>query len=67
MPYPFKPGDKSKAVCPHCRKIVTTTIERKTVTNGAIRFEKILVALCDDCHHVVSFPNQFSIIPIANN
>lgn len=48
----YKEGDKSKAICDWCKKIVDTTM---------IIYElgyDTLVAKCDECSNVVAIPEQ---------
>lgn len=56
----YSPGDKSRAICPHCAKLVTTTFVYATVPfddgNGSVK--DILVAQCDECRAVVAIPAQ---------
>lgn len=53
-------GDKSKAICAHCKEIVVTTFRRRDVPfsdgNGCAR--DILVSTCDRCDSVVAIPAQ---------
>lgn len=58
----FKEGDKSKAICDRCQKIVTTTFK---VRNAPVHYGKstysvkdVLVGACDECDLVVSIPQQ---------
>ncbi|WP_349571031.1 hypothetical protein [Azotobacter salinestris] len=53
-------GDKGKALCEHCRKLVSTTYVRRSVpfSDGKGEAKDILVAACDTCGQVVSIPAQ---------
>lgn len=56
----YQPGDTSKAICPHCGTLVSTTFAYRDVPfddgNGIVR--GILAAVCDKCKAVVSIPVQ---------
>jgi hypothetical protein len=56
----FQEGEKSRAICDHCRAMVATTFCRRDVPfesgNGWAR--NILVAVCDQCGEVVATPAQ---------
>ncbi len=57
----FQEGDKSKAVCEHCERIVGTTFLRRDVPFSAMPgmvAKGILVAACDECQATVSIPAQ---------
>ncbi|MGN7715111.1 hypothetical protein [Agrobacterium radiobacter] len=56
----YQPGDTSKAICPHCGKLVGTTFAYKDVPfdDGAGMVKDILVAVCDECATVVAIPAQ---------
>jgi len=53
-------GDKSRAICPHCRKIVTTTFNYRDVPfdDGSGTVRSILTAVCDVCGTVAAIPAQ---------
>ncbi|AZG13799.1 hypothetical protein [Cupriavidus pauculus] len=54
-------GDRSKAICPDCGKVVGTTFVRRDVSVGDSRkrvAENILVAVCDACGEVVAIPSE---------
>lgn len=53
-------GDKSRAICEDCNRIVTTTFEIRDVPffDGSGLAENVLVAVCDDCNSVVAIPAQ---------
>lgn len=58
----FKEGDKSRALCSHCKKQVSTTFQVKTTTikdgGDSYRVPDVLVSVCDICEDVVSVPQQ---------
>lgn len=53
-------GDKSKAGCSHCRKIVTTTFSYQDVPfeSGIGVATGIMAATCDECGQVAAIPPQ---------
>jgi len=53
-------GDKSKAICPHCKEIVATTFRRRDVpfSDGKGSARDILVSVCDTCDTVLAIPAQ---------
>jgi hypothetical protein len=53
-------GDKSKAICSHCKKMVSTTFAYRDVpfSDGSGVVKNILVGVCDHCDLVVSIPAQ---------
>lgn len=57
---PFHEGDKSKAICSHCGKLVGTTFVRRDVplSDGNRVAKNILVAVCDVCGEVVATPPE---------
>ncbi|TMV02600.1 hypothetical protein FGK63_20445 [Ruegeria sediminis] len=56
----FSVGDKSRAICPDCEQIVSTTLERQDVSldDGSGTVPGILAGVCDQCGTVVSIPAQ---------
>ncbi len=58
----FKEGDKSKAICEHCKKVSTTTFQVRTTQiqdgNKSLRIPDVLVAVCDKCDKVAAIPQQ---------
>jgi hypothetical protein len=58
----YKEGDFSKAICPHCKKIVQTTFKVRTsnITDNEriLTVPHILVSVCNICDHIVSVPQQ---------
>jgi hypothetical protein len=56
----YQPGDTSKAICPHCGKLVTTTFAYRDVPfdDGSGTVKGILSAVCDECDAVVAIPAQ---------
>ncbi len=53
-------GEKSKAICPFCKKIQTTTFKERDVplSSGKGVVSDVLAAVCDKCDHVVAIPQQ---------
>lgn len=58
----YQDGDKSKAICQHCEKVVPTTFTRRNVpfSDGHGQAKNILVAVCDECSAIASIPSQSS-------
>jgi predicted XRE-type DNA-binding protein len=61
----YKEGDKSKAICEHCKKIVATTfkVRNALIKDGhdkSFKVPQILVGVCDLCDLTVSIPQQSS-------
>jgi len=58
----YKEGDKSKAICPHCRKLVATTFQVRTSSihdgNSTYRVPMVLVGVCDQCESNITVPQQ---------
>lgn len=56
----YMEGDKSRAICSHCGKLVGTTFVRRDVpfSDGRGVAKDILVAVCDICDEVVATPAQ---------
>jgi hypothetical protein len=58
----FKEGDKSKAVCHHCKELVVTTfrVQDAKIKDAGVSYNvpDVLVAICDQCDVVVSVPQQ---------
>ena len=56
----YKLGDKSKAICEDCNRIVSTTFMVRDVPffDGSGIVDDILVAVCDECNNVVAIPAQ---------
>lgn len=58
----FKEGDKSKAICEHCKEISATTFQVRTAQiqdgNKTLRVPDVLVAVCDMCDKIASVPQQ---------
>ncbi|WP_143018490.1 hypothetical protein [Cupriavidus sp. YR651] len=56
----FHEGDKSRAICSHCAKMVSTTFVRRDVqfSDGNGFASNVLVAVCDKCGDVVATPAQ---------
>lgn len=56
----YKVDEKSKAICPICNQIRTTTFKERDVplSSGKGLVTNVLVAVCDTCDSVVSIPHQ---------
>lgn len=56
----YEAGDKSKAICEHCKSLVPTTFMYRDVPfdDGSGIVKDILVAVCDICDAVVAIPAQ---------
>lgn len=56
----YEPGEKSRAICPDCAKLVATTFSYRNVPfdDGTGQVKDILVAVCDLCSVVVAVPAQ---------
>ncbi|MFC4274316.1 hypothetical protein [Achromobacter aloeverae] len=56
----FLDGDKSKAICPHCKALVSTTFCRRDIPfeSGNDVVKDLLVAVCDTCRGIVATPAQ---------
>jgi hypothetical protein len=56
----YAPGDKSRAICPHCAKLVATSFAYRDVPfdDGVGMAKGILAAVCDGCGRVVAVPAQ---------
>jgi len=56
----FHDGDKSKAICAQCQKVVSTTFVYRNVpfNDGVGLVKDILVAVCDACDVIVATPPQ---------
>lgn len=56
----YKIGDKSKAICPQCEQLRSTTFAERDVplSSGAGMVHDVLVGVCDTCNTVVSVPQQ---------
>jgi hypothetical protein len=55
-----KVGEKSKAICPFCKELRTTTFTERDVplSSGKGLVRDVLVAVCDTCAQVVAIPQQ---------
>ncbi len=53
---PYKSGDKSRAICPECETVVSTTFVQRDVLldDGSATVPHILAGVCDECDTVVS-------------
>lgn len=56
----YKPGEKSRAICTSCKKLVCTTFAYRDVPfdDGEGEVKDILAAVCDECGAVVAIPAQ---------
>ena len=56
----YEEGDRSRAVCHHCKQLVGTTFARRTVpfSDGHGEVKNILAGVCNICDHVVTVPAQ---------
>lgn len=58
----YKEGDASKAICPHCKQIVSTTFKVRTsdITDNdkVLTVPNVLVSVCDICNQTVGIPQQ---------
>ena len=56
----YSPGDKSRAICEHCAKVVGTTFAYRDMPfdDGSGIVKDILAAVCDLCDAVVAVPAQ---------
>jgi hypothetical protein len=54
----FKEGDKSRAVCNTCKKIVSSTFRYALYNYGGLMIPDILQGFCDECGVAVSIPHQ---------
>ena len=56
----YNPGDKSRAICEGCAKVVATTFVYRDIAfddgSGVVR--DILVAVCDACEAIAAVPAQ---------
>ena len=55
-----KEGDKSKAICGSCGKIVPTTFKYADYIYGGSTIKSVLQGFCDVCGTVASLPHQSS-------
>lgn len=53
-------GDRGRALCEHCQRVVTTTYIRRSVpfSDRPGEAEQILVGVCEWCDAVVAIPPQ---------
>jgi hypothetical protein len=56
----YEEGEKSKAICSHCKQLVGTTFLRRDVpfSDGKGMVKNILAAVCDACGRVIAIPAQ---------
>ncbi len=64
-----KEGDKSQALCPHCKELQNTTyrfdtyIRTDKLGHNKKAIDNVLLAFCDVCGNLASIPHQ-SVIDI---
>jgi hypothetical protein len=54
----FKEGSRSKAICPKCKDIVTTTFRLADFKYGKHVAKHVLLGFCNLCGKLVSIPHQ---------
>lgn len=54
----YKEGDKSKAICEKCSKVVITTFKYADFIVNDNKISNILQGFCDECGESVSIPHQ---------
>ena len=54
----LKEGDKSKAICPKCKDIMSITYRYADFNYKGHVIKNVLRGYCDECGEVVSFPHQ---------
>ncbi len=56
----WMPNDALTAVCPGCRKLVTSRFEYRTVTlnRTRLRVAHVLVDICPECDATIQIPRQ---------
>lgn len=58
----YKEGDKSKAVCEHCKEVVPTTFKVRLTKlkdgSATLTVPDVLIAACDRCDRTVGVPQQ---------
>jgi glutaredoxin len=56
----WKPGDYASRTCPHCKKMVRTRFEHRSVQLSRSRLcvPDVLVDVCTECDHMVGIPPQ---------
>jgi uncharacterized protein YbbK (DUF523 family) len=54
------PNETENAVCPGCRKLVTSRFEYRTVTldRTRLRVSRVLVDVCPECDGTIHIPRQ---------
>lgn len=59
----FHEGDRGKAICSSCEKLVGTTFVRRDVSfsDGGETAKNILVAICNLCGEVVAIPGESTV------
>jgi hypothetical protein len=58
----WRAGDRSRAICEHCGRVVETRFEYRTYPLGEPRVDvpDVLVAVCSACDRIVAVPYQSS-------
>lgn len=59
----YKEGEKSKGLCEHCKKMVSTTFKLRTTNlndenEKPFKVPNILICACDFCNHTIAIPQQ---------
>jgi hypothetical protein len=56
----WREGERSRAVCESCGRLVTTRFERRTVDleDPEVSVPEVLVAICQVCGEIVAIPHQ---------
>lgn len=54
----YKVGDKTKAVCYFCDKVVTVTYSIQDVPFKQQLIKDILAGVCEGCNQVITIPQQ---------
>lgn len=56
----FKEGEKSKAICDDCNKVVRTTYKLCDIplSSGKAIVSGVLAGVCDECDRAISIPSQ---------
>src|SRR4051794_37359480 len=58
----YREGDRSRAVCETCKRVVRTRFERRTfhLENPEVDVPGVLVAVCETCGTIAAIPHQSS-------
>lgn len=56
----WRAGDRSRAICEDCRKVVETRFEYRTysLSKPRVNVPDVLVAVCTECDRIVAIPYQ---------